>query len=103
MMSSRSTIVRSFGVALVSLLLCAIFASELPELLSLTDNTANDYELRSADSLVSPVLDSTRKVQKPAIELNISTQDLLLGPLVSPQKTELAPLRLFVLYNALRT
>jgi hypothetical protein len=103
MTSPRTTIVRKFGVALVSLLLCAIFASELPELLSLTDNTANDFALRSQDSLVSPVLVRTRKVQKPAIAFNISTPDSLLGPLVSPRKTELAPSRLFVLYKALRT
>lgn len=102
-MPSRIIIVRTLGIALVSLLLCAIYASELPELLSLTDNTANDYVLRRADSLVLPVLCRAIDVRKSAVRFNISTQDSFLDPLVSPQKTESAPLRLFVLYNDLRT
>ncbi len=69
-MPSRIIIVRTLGIALVSLLLCAIYASELPELLSLTDNTANDFTLRSADSLVSLLLDSAGNVQKAAIKFN---------------------------------
>jgi hypothetical protein len=101
-MPSRTIIVRTFGIALVSLLLCAVFASELPELLSLTDNTANDYTLRRADSLVSPVLDSARKVHKPTIEFYISMRDSLFGCLVSPEKAELATSGLFILYSALR-
>jgi hypothetical protein len=101
-MSRRGIIVRTLGVALVSLLLCAIFASELPELLSLTDNTANDFAMRSADSSVWPVLDSARNVRKAAIKFDNSTQDSLFGRLGSPEKMELAPSRLFILYS-LRT
>lgn len=90
-------------IALVSLLLCGIFASELPELLSLTDNTANDFTMRSANLLVAPVLDSARHVRKATTKFNNSTQDSLFGHLVSPEKTELVLSRLFVLYSDLRT
>lgn len=99
-MPSRITIVRILGIALVSLLLCVIFASELPELLSLTDNTANDYAPRSADSLVLPVVCSEMDVPKSAVKFNISTQDSRLG---TSESTELAPLRLRIPYTVLRT
>lgn len=101
-MSLRSTIVRRIGVALVGLLLCAIFASELPELLSLTDNTSNDYAVRSADSLVSPVLDTARRVHKPTIEFCISVRAPLPGNLGTLEETELTPAHLFILYSILR-
>jgi hypothetical protein len=101
-MSSRSIIVRTFGIALVGLLLCAIFASELPELLSLTDNTANDFTMCSADSLVSPVLRSTKNVRKASIKFNNSPQDSLFRRMGSPEKTKVA-LCLFILYSAQRT
>jgi len=42
--------------ALLSLLLCGIVAAEFPELLSLTDNTVNDFTVRAASSLVLPAL-----------------------------------------------
>ncbi len=100
-MSLRTKLGRTLGIALVSVLLCAIVASEMPELLSLTDNVANDYTLRRADSSVSPVLDSTRKVQKSTLEFNLFTQDLFFGRLGSPEKTESA-LCLFILYSELR-
>jgi hypothetical protein len=90
------------GIALVSLLSCAIFASELPELLSLTDNSANDFTMGMAGSLVSPVLDNAGNVRKAAIMLNNPTQDSLLVRMVSPEKTELT-LCLFILYSAQRT
>ncbi len=100
-MPSRTRVARTLGIVLVSVLLCAIVASEMPELLSLTDNVANDYTLRRADSSVSPVLDSTRKIQNPTLEFNPFTQDFFLGRVGSPEKTELA-LSLFILYSELR-
>jgi hypothetical protein len=96
-MPSRIITVRPLGIALVTLLLCAIFAAELPELLSLTDNAANDFALRAADSLVSPVLGSVRDVQKAAIKFNNSAQDSLLGLPGSHEKMELGSC-LFILY-----
>jgi hypothetical protein len=100
-MPSRIITVRTLSIAFVSVLMCAIFASEMPELLSLTDNVANDYTLRRADSSVSPVLDNARKVQKPVLEFNFSTQDFIFWRVGSPEKKELA-LCLFILYSALR-
>ena len=35
---------------MVGLLLCGLVTAELPELLSLTDNTANDFTLRKAST-----------------------------------------------------
>ena len=102
-MSRSSAIVRTLGIALVSLLLCTIFVSELPELLSLTDNTANDFTMPSANSLVLPVLHGSLHVEKPVIAFNISTQDSRFGRLGSVEKTELAPSHLFILHSALRT
>ena len=98
-MPSRTIVVRTLGIALLSVLLCAIIASELPELLSLTDNTANDYTVGRVDCSVSPVLDCARKLQKPAIEFNFSTQDSFLERIGSAEETESA---LSVVYPALR-
>ena len=79
-MSRRTTIVRGLGISLVSVLLCAIFASELPELLSLTDNTANDFTMRSPIPLVSPVLDGARNVRKATIKFEQSHEGLAFRP-----------------------
>jgi hypothetical protein len=85
-MCPRIPVPGAFAIALVSLLLCAIVASELPELLTLTDNTANDFTLRRADSFVSAVLHSAENLQKAAIEFNNSTQDSLFGRLGTPER-----------------
>jgi hypothetical protein len=102
-MPSRTIIVSTFGIALVSLLLCAVFASELPELLSLTDNTANDFTMCSVNWLVPPVLFSAMNVRKSAVKFNISTPDSHFGRLGLPERTEMADSRLSVLYSVLRT
>lgn len=102
-MSRRIMIVRTLRIALSCLILCAICASELPELLSLTDNTANDFTMLSADLLVLPAHHSAINVWKLAIKFNIFTQDSLFGRLGSPEKTEVAHSRIFILYSALRT
>lgn len=102
-MPSRTTIVRTLGIALVSLLLCAVFATELPELLSLTDNAANDFTMCSVDWFVLPVLCSAVNVRKSAVEFNISTPDSLFDRLGLPERTEMADSRLSVLYCVLRT
>jgi hypothetical protein len=101
-MPSRTIAVRTLGIALLSVLLCAIIASELPELLTLTDNAANDYALRSTDLLVLPILDSAKIVEKPTIEFNISTQDSLFGRIGSAEETESA-LCGYILHFVLRT
>jgi hypothetical protein len=102
-MSPRIIIPRTFGIALVSLLLCAIVASELPELLSLTDNAANDFTMRSADLFVSAVLYRTENLQKAAKEFNNFMPGSLFGRPGTPEKTGFAPSLLFILYSVLRT
>jgi len=47
MVRSRSRIARFLFYALTCALICAVFASELPEQLTLTNDTSNDYTLRS--------------------------------------------------------
>jgi hypothetical protein len=98
-MSRPIIVVRTLGIALVSLLLCAIVAAELPELLSLTDNTANDFTVRSADS--SPVFNTATIVWKAAINFNNSTQDPPFERLGALEKT--APSLRFILHPVLRT
>ena len=95
-------IVRTIGVALFSVLLCAILASEFPELFSLTDNAANDYAAPSTDPLVLPVLDSAGNVEKPTVEFNISTQDSPFRHIGTAEGTELA-LCFNILHFVLRT
>lgn len=102
-MPSRIVIVKTFGIALISLMLCAIFVSELPELLSLTDNTANDFTMCRSDSLASPVLGIARDVRQSAVMFNNFTRDSFFGSLGSAEKTGLAPLSLFILHSPLRT
>jgi hypothetical protein len=97
------TIVRILRIGLLTLLLCGIVASELPDLLSLTDNSANDFTMRSQDSLVPSVLNSARSVRKASIDLNTSTQDLPFRGPSTLEKKALAPSLHFVLYSILRT
>ena len=101
-MPSRATVVRTLGIALLSVLLCAIFASELSELLTLTDNAANDYALRSADASGLPVLDSAKNAEKPTIEFNVSARHSLFGRIGSAEDTESA-LCVYILHFVLRT
>jgi hypothetical protein len=50
MRTNRSLFGRLFFSFLVFLLLCGIVSAELPELLSLTDNTSNDFTIRKAST-----------------------------------------------------
>ncbi|HWO34040.1 MAG TPA: hypothetical protein VNO32_35025 [Candidatus Acidoferrum sp.] len=100
-MSSRIIAGRMVLVALVSLLLCGIVASEFPELLSLTDNTANDFTIR-ASPLVSSV-QSGKDVGKAAIEFNNPALDSRFSRLGTFEKAAFVHSDLFVLYSVLRT
>src|SRR5208282_5232936 len=75
-MANRKTrISRILVTTLVFLVICGICAAEVPELLSLTDNTSNDFSVCKADLLVSsvrfeasrgnPVVDSNSNVFAP--------------------------------------
>ena len=102
-MSRRHIAVKTFATAIVSLLLCGIVAAELPELLSLTDKTSNDFTICKVSSLRLPNAQSGQNVQKAAIDLNNPSHSSLflhLGPFV---KAELIPALLFILHSILRT
>lgn len=49
MLTHRSTFARLSLSFAVCLLLCGIASAEIPELLSLTDNTSNDFTISKAD------------------------------------------------------
>lgn len=48
MVIRRSGSVKTLLPMIVGLLLCGLVTAELPEILSLTDNTANDFTIRKA-------------------------------------------------------
>lgn len=55
MASARIKIGRILVPVLVSVLFCAIVAAEFPELLSLTDNTANDLTIWKTNPAARPI------------------------------------------------
>lgn len=90
--------------ALAFLLLCGIVFAEFPELLSLTDNTANDFTIRKTDTFALPVhlyVDGHIRI------LDIDSKILVLNfhfSRLSPfEKTALVPTKLFILLSDLRT
>ena len=50
MLTYRPILTRLFFTAVACLLLCGIISAEIPELLSLTDDTSNDFTIRKAGS-----------------------------------------------------
>ena len=101
-MSRRNIAVKTFVTAIVSLLLCGIVAAELPELLSLTDNTSNDLTICKVSSSLLPTAQSVQNVQEAAIDSKNSSHNSLflrLGPFV---EAELIPVLLFILNSILR-
>jgi len=55
-MSTRTKIGKILLPVLATLLLIGIVSSEFPELLSLTDNTANDFAVLKVNTVVSRTL-----------------------------------------------
>jgi hypothetical protein len=104
MARGRTNIGKILVPALVFLLLCGIVGAEFPELLSLTDNTANDFTLRSTNSVVSPIrLDTSSHLRATDIESNTPAPGLLFSRLRSFEKAALVPSAAFILHPALRT
>jgi hypothetical protein len=102
-MSRRDIAAKAFITAIVSLLLCGIVAAELPELLSLTDNTSNDFTICKVSSSPLPNAQSVRNVQKAATDSKNPSHGSPfshLGPLV---KAQLIPAAVFILHSILRT
>jgi hypothetical protein len=102
-MSRRVIVVRTLVTALASVLVCGIVVAELPELLSLTDNTSNDFTIRKPNSSVSPVLQSAKNVRKATTDLNDSSHGSFVLHQGTFEKAELVPTFLLYLHSILRT
>jgi hypothetical protein len=89
--------------ALATLLLCVVVNSELPELLSLMDNTANDFTMSSARPLVSPALQVATDIPKTVKVLRIPPFDSLFSRRSTSEKAASVRSLLFILYSVLRT
>ena len=88
----------------VALLLCVIVTMELPELLTLTNDTTNDFTIlrtTTVDSFVLPLSGSHRQITGRNFD---SPAPELLSTLLSPvEKPALLSSRLFILHSDLRT
>ena len=102
-MSRRDIAVKTLVTTIVSVLLCGIVAAELPELLSLTDNTSNDFTICKVNSSLLPIAHSVQNVQKAAIDLKDSSHNSLFLHLAPFVGAELIPALLFILHSILRT
>jgi hypothetical protein len=102
MLRGRTNISKILLPGLVFLLLCGIVAGEFPELLSLSDNTANDFTVRRTDSVVSPaLLGASTHVRK--ADINSSTCELHFSRVSPFEKAELVPSAAFTVHSVLRT
>jgi hypothetical protein len=70
MVSRRSLQSRILFCTIIGVLLCSLFATEIPELLSLTDSTSNDFTVRDAATRVSFTHTSTGAGAPNAFDLN---------------------------------
>jgi len=99
-MSRRDIAVKTFIAAVVSLLLCGIIAAELPELLTLTNNTSSDFTVRNVSSSPLPNAQSVLKCKESCNVLLAWLVFIARGPLV---KAQLIPALVFILHCILRT
>jgi len=104
MLSKRISIGKIVAQAMILLLLCGIVAEEFPELLSLTDNTANDFTVRRIDPVVPPsLLVARRHVRQVDIGSNTYTPELQFLSARPFERTVLIPSGAFILHSILRT
>jgi hypothetical protein len=90
--------------ALVLLLLCGIVAGEFPELVSLTDNAANDFTVRRTDSVGSPaLLSAKRHVRITEMVSNTHSPQLPFSQVSPFEKAAFVPSDAFLLHSILRT
>jgi hypothetical protein len=99
----KSRVVRFLLYALVCVLICAAFALELPELLTLTNDTSNDYSFLPSTSLKSiQTLNSLR--QDSSFFVTTAQQHTSWRSLLSvPGRASLQVESLFILHSVLRT
>ncbi len=98
------TKIRKILVAsLVVLLLCSIVASEFPELLSLTDNTSNDFTLRKINTeRLGALSDAGGPVRIADLNSSVLATTLVHSPLIPLEKAPVSS-ELFILHSVLRT
>ena len=95
----RELLVRS----LLSILLCGVVASEFPELLTLTDNTSNDFTVRKTNTEGLGTLPDARAPVRIA-DINSSVPAAtLLHSLIPFEKAAPVSSELFILHSVLRT
>jgi len=103
MMLARAKIRKIIVASLVSLLLCSIVASEFPELLSLTDNTVNDFTVRKTSTEGLRALpDVRRPVRIADINSSVPAAILLHSRLIPFEKAAPVPSELLILHSILR-
>ena len=99
----KSRVARFLFYTLACVLMCAAFASELPEQLTLTNDTSNDYSLRPSTSLKSiQKLKSLRR--NSSFFVATAPQHTSWRSLLSvPGRASLQAESLFILHSVLRT
>lgn len=103
-MSARTKIRKILVASLLSILLCGIVASEFPELLSLTDNTANDFTVGKTNTeRLHALSDARGPVRIADIDSSVPPVTLLHSRLIPPEKAAPVPSELFILHSVLRT
>src|ERR1700722_14478963 len=99
----NTRVARSLFSTLACVLMCAAFASELPEQLTRTNDTSNDYSLRPSTSFKNiQTLNSLR--QDSSFFVTTAPQHTLWRSLLSaPGRASLQVESLFILHSVLRT
>jgi hypothetical protein len=101
-MSRRISIGKILARALLCLLLCGIFAGELPELLSLTDNATNDFSVTGARPVVPSVRLNASKNVRIADKDSVPAFSFFFSCLSPFERAELVPSDVLILYSILR-
>lgn len=88
---------------IVFLLLCGIFAGEVPELVTLVDNATNDFTVCRTNSATSSVrLAAKNPVQIANDNSNTGAPEVLVPFVTSFRKAAVVPSSAFVLHSILR-
>jgi|ERR1700730_4956853 len=103
MRSRRSLHSRILFCTIIGVLLCSVFATELPELLSLTDSTSNDFTVRDAGARLFPTHASTGMGTSNAFDLKNYAQAVGLPHSVAHESTTPVSADLQYLHSVLRT
>jgi len=100
----RTRIVGIVARLVVFLVLCGIVGGEFPELLSLTDNTSNDFTVRKTNNAVSPLTRNANRHDRASnLKPNIAEHDGAFSRLGPIETAELVASGVFSLYFILRT